>query len=374
VHAHRALLSARSPYLQAKFSAGGAWHGRREACLSDPRLCATALRAVVKALYTDTFSCLCSALPSALLIARNLRLPALQEGLRGALEKYGAASDGRDGQVSFALAAPWRPGTVPLPLHAARGGVREALWHSYRQGEEPGSSSSSNADLVIVTSQEDEGEEGGGRECAFPVHSFLLLGRSAFFRTLIHFQSAAAVGGAAPGSEGAAAPLPTRIPLHGTPPAVVSMLLDWVYADALRPGNPPDVLLAALDAAHAFLLTDFVPVLVTALIEALGGCEVEEALLLLPACWRAGETHELQRLQGACVAAACQPALLAALVQAAAFQELLLASAAGVKNKEAFDSVPVLDALKAGLRLRRHFEGLELVEALAQRLGLQTRR
>jgi hypothetical protein len=74
------------------------------------------------------------------------------------------------------------------------------------------------------------------------------------------------------------------------------------------------------------------------------------------------------------VAAACQPALLAALVQGAAFQELLLASAAGVKNKEAFDSVPVLDALKAGLRLRRHFEGLELVEALAQRLGLQTRR
>jgi hypothetical protein len=381
IHAHRALLCARSPYFLAKFSEGGAWHGRRAASLSDPRLSAAALRSVLKSLYTDTFSCLCSELPSALLLARNLRLPALQEGLRGALERYGAARDGRDGQVSFALAAPWRPGSVPLPLHAARGGVREALWHCYRQqgeGLQGASASASCADLLIVTQEE---EEEGGEELLFPAHSFLLLGRSPFFRTLLHFQAqAAGVGGgaAAPASGGAAVAAalpPQRIPLHGTPPAVVRVLLDWVYADALRPGLAADVLLAALDAAHAFLLADAVPVLVAALIEALGECSSEEeAVLLLPACWRAAETHELQRLQGACVATACQPALLAALVQAEGFQALLLASAAGVKNKEAFDSVPVLDALKAGLRLRGLSQGLVQVEQLAQQLGFQTRR
>jgi ankyrin repeat/BTB/POZ domain-containing protein 1 len=374
VHTHRALLSCRSLYLAAKFSPGGPWGSRKEVVLSDPRLDAVALRAVLKSLYTDRFACLQSHLAGAARVARNLCLPTLQRSLQAALaQRYTAA----DGMVSFSLSSPWKPGGVPLAATAQGGGVREALWHGLRQhcgAQQP----VVGADLLLETLEEGEQQQQQQQQQGLQhravqdqCHSFLLLGRSPFLRTLLHFQSTAAAAGAAASS---------LIALHETPSPVLSLLLDWLYADALLPGHHPSLLLATLDAAHLYIVKDYVPVLVSALISCLEhpaptpAAAAAAATELLPAVWRMAETHQLQRLQQACVKYACQPHTLPLLLDAQEFSDLLRESSAGVKNKQEYDSVPILDALKAGLRERSDSQALRLVEERAAALGFLTRR
>ena len=56
LYVHRAIL-ARSPYFRRCFEPGGRWEGRVEVRLTDPRLRAAPLRAVVGFLYTERLIC-----------------------------------------------------------------------------------------------------------------------------------------------------------------------------------------------------------------------------------------------------------------------------------------------------------------------------
>lgn len=56
LHAHRAILS-RAPFFRRRFGRGGRWEGRSEVRLTDPRLRAAPLRAVVGFLYTERLLC-----------------------------------------------------------------------------------------------------------------------------------------------------------------------------------------------------------------------------------------------------------------------------------------------------------------------------
>ena len=116
LHAHRAILAARSPYMRKQFGAGGRWAGRRDVTLPDARLSGVALNAVLSYIYTERLLCPRTALRDAAKVAKNLQLAHLARYLDYLVSSSASSSssdEGGFGMVAIDLGAPYAVGGVP---------------------------------------------------------------------------------------------------------------------------------------------------------------------------------------------------------------------------------------------------------------------
>jgi len=402
---HRAVLAARCAPLAAKLA--GRWAARDVVELVDARLDGAALRAVVRFLYTERIVVPRARLAAALAIARSLRLRALAAALEAAAAGAAAGGERRgraaadDAPVALSLAPPAaRAGDVPARPsgrgdslvgdfyhHLLLGGVVPRGAAAFADGVAGGGGDGGGGDGDGDGDGDgggggDSGSDGGAPAPAIPhdlefvadggvvfrAHAALVAGRSAFVDTLLSFNGAAAPSRAAP----------RRVALLETGAGALAAVLAWLYADACPPPGGVGEALEAVEAAALLLVREgLLSLLSGAAARALAEGGAAAAAAALPPLWRAAELHGLLKLSAACAAAAAAPGVLPALLASRDFAALVADDARAVVARQEFDSVPVLDALKAALRAAGADappDALAAVEAFAAGLGLKTRR
>jgi hypothetical protein len=240
LHAHRAILCARSRYFRRMFAQR--WRGRSEVRLVDPRMSGGALTAVLAYLYTERLVCGADELADVLALARNLKLRSLIRFLQRvqpaamAAEAAAAAADdefttshvGGGGRRHAAVAADlgvrYRPGSKPRPSvpvevrepaedaagSPAELGLRYDIWrHLLRAGvpdaafalpDEDGAPNAALAQWWPVPSPNDDGDGGDSERplphdvefevqgLLFKAHRAFVCLRSSYFRSMLEFE------------------------------------------------------------------------------------------------------------------------------------------------------------------------------------------
>lgn len=176
------------------------------------------------------------------------------------------------------------------------------------------------------------------RGVVFRAHAAIVCGRSKYLESMLSFQHGQSSSSLSSSSSAAAAAPVERIELGGMSPFVLGVLLEWMYADVCRPIPTPALALEALEAADVFLLNDGLkPLLVAQAIRHI-------SLDTLVSMFSVAELYQLHRLTEA--AARFAALELHAVLALPGFDDLVRASAASIKGRQEYDSVPIIDDIK----------------------------
>lgn len=172
----------------------------------------------------------------------------------------------------------------------------------------------------------------------FYCHTSVVAARSKYIESLLHFTMEQR------GSTGSAE-LELSVPhytieLSDMSPPAFAACCEWMYCDVARPLSPR-LALETLAVADQLLLQEMKPALVAHIIRQLGTDTLTDA-------WRMGEQLGLQRLSESCALFSAQA--LGSILALPDFTLLTHESAATIANRQDYDSVPVLDEIKAAIR------------------------
>jgi ankyrin repeat and BTB/POZ domain-containing protein 1 len=411
IRAHRAVLSARCRYFARKFAHGGRWSGRARIALVDPRMRGAALVAVLGYIYTERLLVAPAHLEDVAAISANLGLAELREFAEA--EASAMAAKGL-GAVVRAVArdfgAVYAVGSFPMEAGAdAEAGACASLrcdffFNLVHSGVVPPAAlrdlRAAGDDLAddgsIEAGTDDWAAVGGcddsrglhhdveimvrGR-AIFRAHRFVLCGRSRFFDSLLAFREGddADILGDRGGADDplerelrAVRPAPlARIELDDVSPFVFSVVLEFLYSDCVRTIPSVELALEALSVAESYLLNDGIKPLLVA--------QAAAHIRLDTVCdvFRAATLFNNLRL-GA-LAARFAASELDAVVADAGFEALVRADADAVVGRQEYDSVPVVDDVRAEVRALplpgpERERRLKLLDDLCARLGLKVRR
>ena len=356
LHAHTSLLAARVPYLATRFLSQLA--ERQPVTLSRARFPPELLSSLLRWAYTGRFACAVAQAEAAARLLAQCGLPELADAVR-------------------AEAASCPPDTVQLAVEPARGVAKRELQSSLLSLLDAATDSecSDTESADGRDSEEEEEEEEGARE----KERLDAAARRGRRRSLPPAQLEALrvgsvrvrVGGRktfhvppallAPRSEYWAALFARWSGGQQTPPVEMGdvsvrafrCMLRWAVTDELDATLPPSTLLELLSLSDRLLIEPLM---------------ARVALALVPAASRPGAAVPLLSLADRsgpaaarlAAAAASQVALqLEALARDEGLRRCVAESAASVRDRQAADSIPVLDEIAAEVR-RLHGEGGEL--------------
>ena len=426
VRAHRCVLAARCATLARLLRTR--WRGRARVALVDPRLRGPVLVALLGVLYTERLLTTQADLAGVgeaahalglaeveAFCAKEAAAAAAAEARAKAAGAGGASGGGRHAVckefgVTYALGSLPGEGDAPGSLRGdlwrflvRNGGVPDAALLDHRAVGEEGEGEREKEEEVVegqsaacgaaLNVEDDDGGEDGNlhsdlevvvRGHHFRLHSAFLCGRSPFFASLLAFADAGEDDSFSGGGSTSAAP-PThgrrrrrrRVTLRDISPFVFAVVCEFIYADAVREMPTAALALEALAVADAYMLRELTPLLV-----ARAAAHLRRDTLV--DLFGAASVFNLHKLTAAAARfAAADLDYLAADGggAAAAFPELARRDAAAVRGRQEFDSIPVLDEVRAELlqlyagaknfaeRARR----LALLEALRAKLGLKGR-
>eukprot|EP00753_Platysulcus_tardus_P000382 PLAT10394.1.p1 GENE.PLAT10394.1~~PLAT10394.1.p1 ORF type:complete len:552 (+),score=257.98 PLAT10394.1:103-1758(+) len=329
VHAHRAVLAARSRRLAQRLRTH--WAGKEHVHLRRQKLSPPAFRAILRFLYTDRLQLSAQHVDAACMLLRRLQLASVASALQEAADE--AAEERREWVV------------IDLSPKQQLSHDMLALRDSARVSD-MSADSGSWADVIVSIGDSQR-----------PLHS-LFLRRSAYLRMLL-FDSgfAEAVEVAAASAEGRIATV--RI---DEDEAIFDRITQYCYSDAL-PHLQAEEVLPMLQAAGMYML----PKLQQA---------VEPQVLPFVAVDSVCELYQLamdfsmRKVELACLQGFAD--WLDELLDDEAFHQLVRDSAASIVDRQATDSVPLVDEIKAVLRTRYDRTRTALCDDLLHRLGLRS--
>jgi hypothetical protein len=360
VRAHRVVLGCRCAYFREAFEHGGRWHDALarggEVLVRNGRISGRAFAAVVRWLYTARLAEEMWLLPDLLATCRALQLEPLvaelvAEQARLLEHQHGSSSSGGGGGAGAAqvvvvsspeqnaehercFAALARTMAQPLPSAAA---IPFATHPFADMTLRCGGSSGSGAEAA--------GAAADGH-CCFAAHR-VFFAQSDYFCALVHPRWGAGgdEGGGGGGGGGTAAS--QQFVLEGVSPACAAAILEFLYC-----GN-----VAGLGLPLVFELLGEADRLLLPLLKALCGSVLQQhadgsnvfAVLEL------AKMYGLLRLEEHCsvVFAAC----LEEAVGMPEFAALVEESARSILNREAQDSIPLVDEISDALRKAHGWEG-----------------
>ena len=312
--AHRAVLHARCPSLAAR------WSGQTSPVeLGGARVSAVALGALLRWCYTERLELPSDCAAEAQALCRQCRLPALAADLER--ESARLRASGQEGHPSAAAAE--RLVCEPPPAEAKRR-LQDDFGRLLRTvldgGESPPCAGPAGETTAFVVD---------GRR--YDVHACFLRGRSEFLAAAMDWQRRHGLEDVAP-----AGPAPACA-LTDMSAATWEGVLAWAYTDRVDAALSLDGLVDLLAAADRLLLPPL-KARVALLAHPFLGPATALPLLAL------GERLRCEKL--AAMATRCVAQHLEALAADPLLAELAADSASGVRQRHAFDSVPVLDELR----------------------------
>lgn len=382
LYCHKAILSARSPYFRRQFATR--WRGRAVIQLRDARVDATALEALLRMLYSEVLSVPAALATATARLAKQCRMWGVREALNAAAAEsdgtgtitidFGEGSDYATCQTESlreGLRAVLRGVVLPASLrHRGRSGSADSMTAVDEEGRdggggwrgEGGSSSTTSAavaDVGAVDAEEfhyDVVFNVGG--LPFRCHRAILCNRCEYFDTMLRCgfregllarrvydaRQQAAESPTAVGDGSGAPPPPQLAPtleLSGISPRAFAIVLSFIYTDDLVRFNDA-AMVEATYLADLLLLPELRNLLAT----------------YLSARVRRRNFVELTRLANLLaiprIVEAC--ARFAALdfdwvAQQPAFADMVVRDAAAIKKRETADSVPLLDDIRAQIRV-----------------------
>ena len=311
LEAHRGVIAARCPQLAQRFSSQGS-----EVRLPDAKFGASALQSELRWCYTDRLAVAAEHAEATAKLLSALKLKALAEALR----QEAAAAPARQQQLALEptrdVAKAELQGALAALVHAASDADADA------------------AGLDALSPESLELLRGGAVRLRvegelFWAHSSFLCLRSAFFAALLDERWCS----------DEAADQPRE--LLDVSPTIFRLALRWAYTDVLDAATPLQQLLELLAAADLWLLE---------------GLKQRAALLLVPhvareTCvplLRVAESAAVPRLAAAAAAAVAKG--LEELADDAELAAVVAESAGGIRERQATDSIPVLDDIAYQIR------------------------